>query len=71
MCYGARDGDGRIRSPGRAGTGQDNHYISRAAKRFSDSDEPEGFFASRFAMTMGGDVGVKNYLDVMERFLRR
>lgn len=30
---------------------------------------PEELFS--FAMTMDGDMGVKNYLDVVERFLRR
>ena len=30
---------------------------------------PEELFS--FAMTMDGDVGIKNYLDVVERFLRR
>ena len=30
---------------------------------------PEELFG--FAMTMDGDMGIKNYLDVVERFLRR
>ena len=30
---------------------------------------PEELFS--FAMTMDGDMGIKNYLDVVERFLRR
>lgn len=30
---------------------------------------PEELFG--FAMTMDGDMGIKNYLDVVDRFLRR
>ena len=30
---------------------------------------PEELFS--FAMTMDGDMGIKNYLDVVERFLKR
>ena len=30
---------------------------------------PEELFS--FAMTMDGDMGIKNYLDVVDRFLRR
>ena len=50
----------------------DERMVNRLTERWKATGReitPEELFS--FAMTMDGDMGIKNYLDVVERFLRR